>query len=376
MKKTLLLIVLVSIGILSSCKSGQNTINKLQNGSKDSIEFAKGFEITTFKDFTVVSIADPWDSTKVLQDYILVDRDKPLPDNLPSGAIIKTPVKNAIMYTTVHVAIFEFLGVLESIAGICETKYLTSETAIEMVEKGAIADCGLASSPNIEKIMDVNGEIIIVSPFEHGGYGQAEKLCVPIFEAADYMETHPLGRVEWIKIYGLLTGKKEQADSIYRAKVARYNELKALASNVEYKPKLIAERKYGSSWFVPGGGSYVAQMYKDAGAEYIFSYETDTGSVPYSFEKVLDKGENADIWTLKYDSATPMTYSDLRAEYEPYQMFKPFKEKKIFTCNTITTPYYECISIHPDYILADLVYIFHPELMPGYTPICFKPMAE
>ena len=318
MKNTLLYILCIGCVILFSCKGGENNTAKTIPGEKDSILFAKGFEITNFPDYTIVSIADPWDSTKTLQEYILIDRTKPLPKNLPNGTVIKVPVKNAIMYTTVHVAIFEFLGAMESIAGICEPKYLTSKKAIELVNSNKIADCGLATSPNIEKIMDIGGEIIIVSPFEHGGYGQAEKLGVPIFEAADYMETHPLGRAEWIKIHGLLTGKREMADSIFKSKVQQYNYYKDLASKAEYKPKLIAERKYGSSWFIPGGASYVAQMYNDAGAEYIFDSENNTGSVPYSFEKVLEKGQNADIWLLKYDSQTPMTYTDLKSEFKPY----------------------------------------------------------
>jgi iron complex transport system substrate-binding protein len=376
MKNFLLYILLNGLVVLSSCNGGQNSLPEPTMGTKEPILFAKGFEIVNFDNYTVLSVADPWDSTKTLQSYVIVDREKPLPDNLPNGTVIKVPVKNAIMYTTVHVAVFEYLNALSSIAGICESEYLTSPKSKELVANGTIADCGLAASPNIEKIMDVEGEIIIVSPFEHGGYGQAEKLGIPIFEAADYMETHPLGRAEWIKIHGLLTGKKELADSIFRAKVEKYNYYKSLTEGVEYRPKLIAERKYGSSWFIPGGASYVAQMYKDAGADYIFECDRNTGSVPYSFETVLDKGENADIWLLKYDMKRAMTYSDLKAEYKPYEMFKPFREKKIYTCNTTHTPYCECISIHPDIILADLVHIFHPELIEDYTPMCFMPMAE
>ena len=336
--------------------------------------YAKGFEITRHKDFTVVSVADPWDTTKVLQNYILVPAGNPLPDNLPKGSVIRTPIKNAIMYTVVHTAVLEQLGALDAVKGICESQYLTSTKAKERVAEGKITDCGMATSPNVEKIMEIGGEIIIASPFEHGGYGQVEKLGIPIFESADYMETHPLGRVEWIRVYGLLSGREAQADSLINATAESYNSLKRLAAGATERPRLMVERKYGSSWFIPGGASYMAQMYNDAGADYIFKDNQETGSVPYSFESVYERGLDADIWVLKYTMDRPMTYSDLKSEYLPYSDFAPFKNRRIYCSNTSESAYYENISIHPDRILADLVHIFHPELMPDHKPMCYSAM--
>lgn len=375
MKNTLFLFLYVGAFLLASCSTGGGNVAKISSGDAQEVLYAKGFEIIRHNNFTEISVVNPWDTTKILQNYILVERSKPLPDNLPEGAVIKVPIQNAIIYTSVHASVMESLGALESAAGICETEYLTSQKAKEMVEVGKIVDCGKATSPNIEKIIDLKGEIIIASPFEHGGYGQVEKLGIPIFEAADYMENHPLGRVEWIKIHGLLTGKEEVADSIFNAIANEYNHLKSLASGVSSKPTLIAERKYGSSWFIPGGESYIAKMYADAGADYIFKDDTQTGSVPYSFEQVFEEGANADIWLFKY-YGEGMTYSDLKAEYEPYADFGPFKKRNIYVCNTSKMPYYDYISIRPDYILADLVYIFHPQLMGDYRPKCFMPMDE
>lgn len=338
--------------------------------------YAKGFEITRYQGYDVVSVADPWDTARVLQNYILVGREEPLPRNLPQGTVIRTPIRNAIMYTVVHTAVLEQLGALDAVAGICESQYLTSTRAKERVAQGTIVDCGMATSPNVEKIMDIGGEIIIASPFEHGGYGQVEKLGIPIFESADYMETHPLGRVEWIRIYGMLSGREAQADSLINSTVQNYNRLKGMAAGATERPRLMVERKYGSSWFIPGGGSYMARMYRDAGADYIFSDNNGTGSVPLSFETVYERGLDADIWVLKYTMDRPMRYSDLKGEYLPYSDFAPFRNRRIFACNTSESAYYENISIHPDRILADLVYIFHPELLPGHQPICYSAMQE
>lgn len=371
--------LLCSIVLLASCSNrgsnGGSTFT--ETGVKEEIAYAKLFEITRFSNCKVITITNPWDTTRTLQQYVLVEKDSPLPDNLPSGTIIRTPVENIIMYSTIHASIWEELGALDSVVGICESEYLTSQKAKQMMAEGKILDCGMAASPNVEKIIDIEGKFIVASPFENGGYGQAEKLGIPIFESADYMENHPLGRVEWMKVFGLLSGKEEVADSLFRSTENSYNSLKAMAAGAAGKnPRIMSERKYGSSWFIVGGASYIAQMYKDAGADYIFNDNPDTGSVPMAFETVFDKGADSDLWVFKYAAERPMTYVDLEAEYNPYAEFAPFKNRNIYVCNTMDTPYYEYIAIHPDYILADYVKMFHPYLLPDYEPVCYFPMPE
>lgn len=368
-----ILSLLALLAVSCGARGGKDAVPE---GKVEQNLYAKGFEIVHYPNCTAITIADPWDTTSILQRYILVGKGTSLPDNLPSGTVVRTPVENIIMYTTIHVSIWEEMGALEDIIGICEPEYLTSANARSLIADGKISDCGKAASPNVEKIIDIGGEIIVASPFEHSGYGQAEKLGIPIFESADYMENHPLGRVEWLKVFGLLSGRKEVADSLFNETCSRYNALKEVASKVEKRPRLLSERKYGSTWFIAGGASYMAKMYEDAGADYIFSSNGSTGSVPFSFENIYDAGWDADIWMFKYGMDRAMTYDDLRSEYKPYEDFAPFKNRRIFTCNTVDTPYYEYIAIHPDYILADFLSIFHPELMPGYERKCFKPMAK
>ena len=380
MKKTIQTIFLLcAVSFLASCGgngsgSGPNSFS--ETGTKEQNSYAKFFEIIHYSNCKVISVINPWDTTRILQKYVLVEKDSPLPDKLPQGTIIRTPVENIIMYSTIHASIWEELGALENVVGICEPEYLTSQNAKQMLAEGKIQDCGMAASPNVEKIIDIEGKFIVASPFENGGYGQAEKLGIPIFESADSMENHPRGRVEWMKVFGLLSGKVEVADSLFKITENSYNSLKALAAEAVGKPRIMSERKYGSSWFIVGGASYIAQMYKDAGADYIFKDNPDTGSVPFAFETVFDKGADSDLWVFKYAAERPMTYADLEAEYSPYARFAPFRNRKIYTCNTVGTPYYEYIAIHPDYILADYVKMFHPHLLPDYEPVCYLPMQE
>ena len=188
------------------------------------------------------------------------------------------------------------------------------------------------------------------------------------------MESLPLGRTEWIRFYGLLFGKEAMADSIFRETEDRYLELKELAKTVTNRPTVISEKKFGSSWYMPAGDSYVAHLYNDAGADYIFKDLPGAGSTPLAFETVLDKAIHADMWLIKYNQANDMTYKDLRTEYTPYENFDAFKNRRIYTCNTGIVPYYEEFPIHPDYLLKDLVWVFHPELLPGYTPRYYRKM--
>ena len=356
-----------------SCSVKQSS-SEDQSFSSDTIRYARGFTIQHFTDYTSVEVRDPWDSTRILQRYLLVDRGALMPGDLPKGTVVRTPVKNIVVYTSVHAAIIDQLGEADKVIGVCEPRYTDTPSIQEGLRAGKIADLGEATAPNIEKIIDIGAEIIIASPFQNAGYGPAEKLGIPIIEAADYMESLPLGRTEWIRFYGLLFGKEVMADSIFRETEDRYLELKELAKTVTNRPTVISEKKFGSSWYMPAGDSYVAHLYNDAGADYIFKDLPGAGSTPLAFETVLDKAIHANMWLIKYNQTNDMTYKDLRTEYTPYENFDAFKNRRIYTCNTGIVPYYEEFPIHPDYLLKDLVWVFHPELLPGYTPRYYRKM--
>lgn len=348
------------------CRGGHGAGAEAQAGRQDTLRYARGLAVTHCADYDLVSIRDPWDTLKTRHTYILVDRNREVPSDLPEGTVIRVPVRKAVIYTSVHAAMAEQLGELESIAGICEPQYIHSEAILERIRDGRIADLGLSSAPNVEKIIDLDAEMIIASPFENAGYGAAEKIGVPIVEAADYMESHPLGRSEWVRFYGLLFGKAELADSLFNATAARYNHLKEMASGAGTRPTLLLEKMYGSAWALPSDDSYTAMMHRDAGADYVFSGTGVSSGAPLAFEAVFDRACDADIWVFKYAAGSDYTLSSLREEYPLYAGFKAFREDNVFACNTNGLSYYDDITLHPDYILADFISIFHPELLPGY----------
>ena len=343
----------------------------------DTIRYARNLRIEYFDDYVSVKIRDPWDTLRQRQHYVLVDRDKPVPAHLPAdGILIRIPVERAVIYTSVHTAIAEELGALDRVAGVCEPQYITSPVVLGRIADGRIADLGNSTSPNVEKIIDIGTDMIIASPFENSGYGSAEKLGVPIVEAADYMENHPLGRTEWVLFYGLLLGRRAEAERVFAETERHYLALKELAAGVEKRPRVLLERRYGNSWAVPAGGSYIGVMHADAGADYVFGDYPGAKSVHLTFEEVYDRAGDADCWFLKYDTRTPFTYALLKQEYEPYANFRPWKERRVFACNTITSAYYDDITLHPDRVLEDLIAIYHPDLLPDHVQRYYFPLDE
>lgn len=374
---SLLLFVLTLVLLLSACGGRSKTSSAPTAEKEISLHYAENLKLSQAEDYTIARLRNPWDTTKTLHTYLLIDKDKPLPENLPEGTIVRTPLSKAIVYSSVHCGLLQQIGALKSIGGICDLKYIKLPEIQEGCRNGSITDAGNGMNPDIEKIIDLHPDAIMLSPFENsGGYGRVEKLNIPIIECADYMETSALGRAEWMRFYGLLFGQTQKADSLFAEVENNYNELKALVAPLSSAPSVISELKNGSAWYVPGGQSTSARIYADAGANYVFADDEHSGSVPLAFETVFDKGQDADFWLIKYNQAVDKTYSELKSDYAPYSGFRAFQERNIYGCNTGKVPFYEDSPFHPDRLLKDLIKIFHPALLEGYELKYFTKLAD
>ena len=375
MKQLTIFIFLLTL--LSACGGRSKTSSAIETEEAISLRYAENLTLSATEDYTIARLRNPWDTTKILHTYILVDKEKSLPANLPEGTLVRTPLSKAIVYSSVHCGLLQQIGALKSIGGICDLKYIKLPEIQEGCQNGTIIDVGNGMNPDIEKIIDLHPDAIMLSPFENsGGYGRVEKLNIPIIECADYMETSALGRAEWMRFYGLLFGQAQKADSFFAEVEKNYNDLKALVAPVSYAPSVISELKNGSAWYVPGGKSTSARIYADAGANYVFAADAHSGSVPLAFETVFDKGQNADFWLIKYNQAIDKTYSELKSDYAPYAGFRAFKEHNIYGCNTGKVAFYEDSPFHPDWLLKDLIKIFHPALLEDYELKYFTKLAE
>lgn len=379
MKKILLSAYIVTwVLLLSACGGGSKTSSLQAEGDTIRMKYSSLLQIVKHADYTVVTIRNPWDTLKVLHTYLLADREKPLPEHLPEGTVVRTPLQKSVIYSSVHCSLWSELDELKGIGGVCGLEYIKLPQIQEGCRNGSIVNVGNSMNPDIERIIDLRPDAILLSPFENsGGYGRVGKLNIPIIECADYMETSALGRAEWMRLYGLLLGKEAQADSLFAGIEKEYLTLTQQVKSQNLKrPMVISEMKNSSAWYIPGGNSTMGRLYQDAGADYVFAYLSNSGSVPLAFETVFDRGGNADIWLIKYNQPQDKTYSELERDYAPYARFKAFQDRKVYGCNTNHVPFYEESPFHPELLLKDLIKIFHPELLPDYDLKYFSNLAE
>ena len=349
--------------ILASCKGG-STVTVLEDGASIEMKYASLLTLQEGDGFIWAQIKNPWDTTRVLHSYVLVPKGQTVPDRLPQGEVIRTPLSRSLLYTSVHVSLIDELGAYGVISGVCDQQYMHIDGIRRDIASGRIVDCGMSQTPDMEKIMDLAPDAILLSPFENSGtYGKLGSMGIPIIECADYMETGALARAEWMRFYGLLVGRRATADSLFAAIENEYNTLKAQVKDVKQKPTVVCGKKFGASWHVAGANSTIGRLVADAGGDYVFSDESASGSVPYAPEKVFDRAQSADLWLFKYRQDVPLTYGQLAQEWQNYAEMSAFKHRKVYACNLLKADYYEETPFHPNLLLRDYICIFHPEVL-------------
>lgn len=362
------IIILVSVLFLCACGRGTGA-GSGADGDTLALKYAEHLTMIAHEGYTEVLLADPWNSGKTLHTYFLVPTDQQMPAHLPQGSVIRTPLKRAVIATSVHCGLVASLGQQTAIAGVCDRQYIHLPWVQQGCENGRVADCGSALAPSVEKIIDANADAIFLSPFQNsGGYGPVVELGIPIVETADYMETSALGRAEWMKFYGLLFGAEQQADSIFREVEADYLSLMekaATASKQQHRQSVLMDKQTGSVWYVPGGKSTIGKMITDAQADYAWAKDDHSGSLALPFERVLESAGHASVWLFRYNSPKSFTYASLLSEHQGYAQFDAFKNQQAYGCNTATSTFYEDTPFHPNLLLRDFITILYPQLTLG-----------
>lgn len=328
------------------------------------LKYAANLTLQRADHYTVAKLANPWKAGETLQTYILLDSTlSDVPADAPQGIVVRVPLRHSVVFTTAHASLLQLLGKAEAICGVADAQYMLLPFVHEGVKKGAIADCGNSMQPNVERIIETRADALLLSPFEGASFGLLEKAGAPIIQCAEYMETSALGRAEWMKFYGLLFGAEHEADSLFAVVEKEYDQLKAKARQAKSTLSVLPDRRVGSSWYVPGGKSSVGMLYRDACGAYAYKDDEHSGSLTLTFESVLDRFGNADIWLMSYNGA--LTRSSLLAEYHGYESLKPYKTGEIYGVKVDETPYFEQVSWRPDWLLSDLIQLFHPDLRTG-----------
>lgn len=375
--------------LVVACQGGKTASG--EGGDTLQMKYAELLTIVKHNDgaYTEAIIENPWKKGTTLHKYILVPKGKEgdetvarLKDDIRENAtlqmgshcdIVRTPLESNVVFTAPHCQLMYELGCKNAITGVCDKDYINIPDIKERVKLSdgkastsdtdkVIIDCGSSMQPDIERIIALKPEGLLISPFENsGGYGKLDKLHIPIIETADYMETSPLGRAEWMKFYGLLFKSEERSDSLFSSIEKEYLALKAEAAKLPQGHSILTERKMGSVWYVPGGKSTMGILLKDANAKYIFADDTHSGSLAYGPERILSKGTQIDVWAFKYFGGKALSKSDLLAEYEGYKALKTFNQNSIYQVDTSTQPYFELTSFHPEILLREFIILAHPK---------------
>ena len=358
-----LLYTITALVLTALCSCNGGSTNSVSGGDTLRLKYAGNLTIVRHRGYTMASIADPWHKGKTLHRYVLASDSAIDRGNLPPGTVIRTPMRRAVVFTTVHSSLFLSLGASDIIKGVCDLRYIKLPWIQQQCRQGNIKDCGSGMSPDIEKIIDTKPDAILLSPFENsGGYGKLNEVDIPIVECADYMESSPLGRAEWMRFFGILTGHEREADSLFAVVERQYLALKTKAMKTKNRPSVVIDKQNGSVWYVPGGQSTMGALIGDAGGNYIFAAEKKSGSIALPFETVLDKAGQADIWMLRYSGDHMLTRRELLSEYGGYGELKAYKSGQTYGCNTKTSAFYEESLFRPDQLLTDFIGIIHPEV--------------
>ena len=416
---------LLALLVLTACQGGKTTAGEAEEGDTLKMKYAKLLTIVKHGEkgtaslnndaedaeyqYAEVNVANPWKAGTLLHRYILIPKGKEGDETVARLALqrtsgmgcttdtVRTPVERSAVFIAPHCQLMYELGCQQAIRGVCDLDYINipdvkkraasagnasagkaaagNVSAENAATRNSIVDCGSSMAPDIERIIALKPEAILLSPFENsGGYGKLDKLHIPIIEAADYMESSPLGRAEWMKFYGMLFKKdgnapktalaascEPKADSLFAKIEKEYLKLKAEAAGYPKGLSILTERKTGNVWYVPGGQSTIGILLKDANARYIFEDDQHSGSLAMSPEQILAKGKQVDVWAFKYFGGAPLSQAQLLQEYDGYKALAAFSRGNIYQVDTSTVPYFELTSFHPELLLREFIILAHGE---------------
>lgn len=370
--------------LMPSCQNKKQTGNKANHAeSAEAVlaaeeiapKYAQGFKVTYTEEGCLLDIQDPQREESQAFHYLLTPKGTAV-KNLPEGYThLEIPVKSVICMTSLQLSNFIKLEELDRVVGVTSTRHLFNEEINQRLKDGRTHKIGIEGNFDNEVIIGVNPDVILISPFKRGGYDALKEVGIPLLPHLGYKEMTPLGQAEWIKFVGLLTGQTEKANRLFAEIESRYNELKVLTEKVEKRPVVFSGELRGGNWYAVGGKSFLAQLFKDAGADYFLSEDEHSGGVTLDFETVYSQAAHAQYWRIVNSYQGTFSYEALKGEDERYADFDAFKNKGVVYCNMREVPFYESMPTHPEVVLSDLIKVFHPQLLPDdYEPVFYALM--
>ena len=270
------------------------------------------------------------------QRFLLVPEDGTVPEGLDADIIVlQKPIDRIYLAATATMAMFYSMGAQDNIrmSSIKEDAWTFDEPKEDM-KAGKIIYAGKYSAPDYETMLDEECDLAIESTMILHNPEVKEKLTEigikTVVERSSY-EDHPLGRTEWIKVYGAILGLEEQADAVFSEQMEKVKALESLASTGKTVAFFYVNTAGNVVTYKSEG--YLPSMIKIAGGEYIFSdlsAEDDTGklsTVNMSMEQFYHSAVNADYIIYNCSIAAQLhTIEDLTSLSPVLADFKAVKE--------------------------------------------------
>ena len=365
----------LTIALISlSCQNETKSVSIM--ASQNTIRHAKGFSIQNYDGYTVVTVKNPWPKATKTYTYILKEKNGIVPDSLSQNPIISVPIKSIVVTSTTHIPSLEMLKKERTLVGFPNLDYISSEKVRARIEAGKVKELGMNQNLNTEVLLNLQPEVIIGYSIDNNNptLDNLQKSGLKVMLNGDWNEETPLGKAEWIKFFGALYGQQKKAEEIFSKIEKEYLKTIRIAQNALETPTILAGDMFEDRWYLPKGNSWGSLLLKEAKGRYLWAETTGTGSLSLSFETVLEKAKNADIWITsgQFSSLREMTSANPH-----YNQFKAFQNKNVYSFSgrkgkTGGILYYELAPNRPDIVLKDIVAILHPELLKSYKPYFFE----
>ncbi len=358
--------LLLSCFMLAAC---QHKAGKAAHpeGKLVPLKYAKGFTIRENERYATVTVMNPWKEGSVYAKYYLVEDSAA--ETPSDGTKVTVPLQSMAANSATHLEFLQLLGVIDRVTGVCNPRYVYNPRILQRVKDGQVKDLGDAFRIDIEQLLLLRPQAVMTSAY-NADDENSKKLRhtgITLLYNIEWQEENILGRAEWIKFIGAFYGQSSKADSIFAEVERNYNWLKEKAKQAGGQPAILSGEDFRGTWHIPAGRSFTAQLFRDAGARYLYAEDTGKGSIPSDIENVLLQFKDADIWV----GTQANTLKELEAKNAQYRLFKAFREGNVYNYNRRTTAeggndYWESAVARPDILLADLIKVLHPGLLPGH----------
>lgn len=383
MKKNLLVITLVYVAACQT-KQTQSLVSETAalpevSSFEPSIRYAEHFTIDVSDNFKTVVVKNPWEEGDTLVSYVLYPKGAKEPSVEWGEFKIPVPIEAVVATSSPHIGFIALLEELEKITGVADDRYIFNAYLFGRVNSGEVSQVGSLKGSNLEVLLDLSPDLVMKTGIDNVRNEDARltEAGIPISYNVEWMENDLLARAEWVKFVGAFFSKDEQADSIFSSVEREYLNARSITEAIIERPSIMTGNNFKGTWYMPSSGSYVTKLIHDAGGEYKYKDIKATGSLPLSFEVVLDDLIDADYWI----GPRAQSLTELEMMDERYKLFKAFKDGNVYTANKRMSEnggndYWESGMTRPDLILKDVIKIFHPDLLPDHQFFYYKKLAS